>query len=465
MQKKNLIIFLSVLLGIILAAVLVSAIIMLPGNSDNPSSEETPAVSDASGIIDRFSCITVTAGGDPATSVNITWCSLGEAYSGVVSYCKASSGDFESTAKLTAAALPEATDFSVPVAGQFDYKVPTLEEAAGYTYRTYLTGLDSGTEYYYRVEDSLGNFSSVGTFTTADTGSDFSFLLVSDTQGFTARNFEIWGNLSEIAADMFPSYDFIIHMGDAVEDGKNLYQWQMFFNSAESIVRSSTIIDVAGNQDKKYTLLHYTNGSEDNRTALVSGYYSFDWGNVHFSVLNTGDGDKDLAKSQIKWLKKDLEAAADKTKIILIHKAPYSNANHYNDEEILAIREQIMPVATEYNVSLVLQGHDHYYFRSEPMEGSEEVAAYECSDLTVDGEAVKMFATEGTVYLINGSAGCKQHSGTVYEDSGIAAAEAAILEGPSFSYVTVDEEKIIFRTYYINNGVAKALDHWGIYLK
>ena len=263
----------------------------------------------------------------------------------------------------------------------------------------------------------------------------------------------------------FPDYDFIVNMGDQVEEGKNHYQWQMLFKTTKDLIPNSTVIDVPGNKDKKHTMTHFTNGAEDNRTALVSGYYSFNWGKVHFSVLNTGDGDKDLPKAQLKWLRQDLEAAADLHKVILIHKAPYSDANHCNDIEIQAIREQVMPIAAEFGVKVVLQGHDHYFFRSVPVTEAGVAASYTETSISWMDQKTKMFNVSGSgaVYFMNGSAGTKQHDNAILSPANVLTDRSELMAGPSFSYVTVDGEKIVFMTWYNNGGTLKFFDSWGVY--
>lgn len=476
MSKKNLIVLLVIILAVAAAvalAFIVPAIVKNAshGNIDptaEPSatdgSNATPEPSRAEEYASRFgyfSAITVTVGDDPKTTANITWQSLDQNVTGYVKYYEKSLGA-ASAVKAEVSAFNE--DISVPVTGQFDFKAPQLEEVKGIIHRCYLTGLKPGTEYVFVAGYENGPESNEQSFKTAADSDSFSFVLVADTQGFTKRNFDVWETLAKKAAEQCPEFDFLIHMGDTVEEGKNHYQWQLYFNAAEKLVSGRQVIDVAGNRDKKHTLLRYTNGAADNRTALVSGYYSFDWGNVHFSILNTGDGEKDLPKSQLKWLESDLVAAEGKTKIILMHKAPYSNANHYNDSEIVAMRAQILPIADQYGVKMVISGHDHFYFRSKPVDGEGNVASCETGNISFSGNNVEMLRSAGTVYFVNGSAGVKQHDNKIDTSASINAAKATLLSGPSFSYISVDSEKIVVLTYVYQNYALSLVDAFGIYL-
>lgn len=472
MNRKGLLI-----LGIVLLVLMVGAaaiLFLVAGRDASPSvspGDSTAAPSSLS-MLDDFMCISVTIGADPKTDKNFCWQTLGEIPQGVLQYAPAEAGlssfsglsaaQFETLAYETVEAVTEFQKLQLPEDGQYDYKIPALAEQDGYVHRVYLTGLSAGQAYYYRVGDGNGTWSSVGLFKTApeDPGS-FSFLYVTDTQGFTAANFAVWGQLIQNAAERHPDFEFILHLGDAVEEGKNQYQWCMFFGAAGDLLRNRTMVDVAGNKDKQHTFKHYTNGAEDDRKALVSGYYSFDYGDVHFSVLYTGDGDKDLPKTQLAWLENDLAAAEGKKKIVLLHKAPYSDANHADDEEIIAIRNQVMPLCDRYGVQIVLQGHDHYFFRSEPVYDGQ-AAAYTYETENIGGDDTKMIRVKqsATIYFMNGSAGVKQHSGAIGSGARIYTDTSFLTSAPSYSYCSVDAEKIVFKTYYTDG---RLVDSWGLY--
>jgi hypothetical protein len=470
-NKKNLLIFLGIILAVCVAAAVVIAVSVSVKNRHDPDS--TPGPDSGHEYLERFdefSCVTVAAGANPATAVNFCWQTYNGIADGFVRYAKKEGSAVTlpaETAKVEA--YSENTTFSVPVDGQFDYKNPSLQDVPAVLHRVYLTGLEPATEYVYTVGGTLPDGtiteSEPAVFRTVPEGDTFSFLLVADTQGFTQRNYDVWGSLLSLALEKLPGFDFTVHMGDTVEEGKNAYQWQMYYNSSSGILGKIPTVSVVGNKDKKHALSHFTNGADGNRTALVSGYYSFDVGSVHFSVLNTGDGDKDLPKAQLKWLKADLEAAADKHKIILIHKAPYSDANHCFDAEIVAIRSQILPVANDYGVAAVLEGHDHYFFRSVPVNGQGAAADYNVSTVAVGGVDTKMFSVNGngTVYFVNGSAGCRQHDNPIPGTADVLTDYSALMKGASLSYVSVDGEKIVFTTYVNENGTLKLYDSWGLY--
>jgi len=412
LNKKNITI-LSIVLGVT-AAIVVAILLMLFGKRNLPE----PIASDAGYCIDHISCVSLTIGEDPCHDVNITWISP-TATTGYVRIWEYDKRD----EYVDIPATYEVETISVPIDSQLALAHPTTQEYTVNVFRAYVTGLKENTEYTYAACEDETHGSYHYTFKTGQSSGDFCFLVVSDTQGYTNYDYEVSAQVLKRAVSSYSYADFIVHLGDTVEDGDNLYQWQMYFNSADGILSENKVIDVCGNKDKKHTLYHYTNGGKDNRTALVSGYYSFEYCNVHFSVLNTGDGDKDIAKSQLKWLKKDLESAGSKTKIVLIHKAPVSDVNHCNDEEIVAIREQLMPIFEEYEVTAVLEGHDHAFYRS---------------------------TINGTLYYMTGSSGTKQHEGSIISRD-YPAEKSFITTEPTYTFVCVGNDTIEFSTYTVSS--------------
>ena len=108
--------------------------------------------------------------------------------------------------------------------------------------------------------------------------------------------------------------------------------------------------------------------SKDHNKGLITNVedtiYSFDYGNAHFAVLNTGSDHssadhKILMKEQMEWLKKDLAATDKKWKIVMSHIGIFPAKT-----ERWHARDIILPVLQECGVDLVLNGHDHMVART-----------------------------------------------------------------------------------------------------
>ena len=89
-----------------------------------------------------------------------------------------------------------------------------------------------------------------------------------------------------------------------------------------------------------------------------------------------------------------------KWKIVVFHHSVYSVASHAFDSDILARRDQLVPVFSELGIDAVLMGHDHVYTRSYMMNGTTpDVQRNE------DGSALSSVTNpSGTLYLTANSA-------------------------------------------------------------
>ena len=94
-------------------------------------------------------------------------------------------------------------------------------------------------------------------------------------------------------------------------------------------------------------------------------YYSFKAPdeNVRFFAAESSYPEPD----QIKWLEKELEDSNEDWKIVYFHHPLYSSGDrHGSDVELRRILE---PIFVKSNVSVVFNGHDHFYERIKPQKG------------------------------------------------------------------------------------------------
>ena len=86
----------------------------------------------------------------------------------------------------------------------------------------YITDLEPGTKYCYRVGDAArGWWSDVGVIDTADNSDAFSFFHMTDPQSTTEKQYlKTWANALEVAFGNHNA-DFILSTGDLVDDGES----------------------------------------------------------------------------------------------------------------------------------------------------------------------------------------------------------------------------------------------------
>ena len=102
----------------------------------------------------------------------------------------------------------------------------------------------------------------------------------------------------------------LLHGGDFVETSSLLNQWRNMLNGNEDILMKTPLMMVAGNHDSTYKageyeqMKHFNVGVDTtNMNSVLGIYYSYDYGNAHFVVLNSNstgkrtDGTDDTARA------------------------------------------------------------------------------------------------------------------------------------------------------------------------
>ncbi|WP_338552085.1 metallophosphoesterase family protein [Paenibacillus sp. KS-LC4] len=331
--------------------------------------------------------IVTTFKGDAATSRAFTWFTDNPQAGSVIEWVEGMdagrlSGDSEGEGAQTASRL--------------EGKAATLDvgsDIARGVHKVELTGLSPGTAYTYRVGDgSEGGWSEAFHFMTeAQAAEHVTFINVTDSQGITEQDFELWGNTLDQAFATFPSAQFIVHNGDLTENPDDEISWQNFFGKAQQWVARFPLMPVTGNHDEvdnnANEFVSHFNLPENGADGSIAGTtYSYDYGPAHFIMLNTESN----KKAQTKWLEQDLAATAKQWIIVSVHRGPYAG-NQY--EKI----DDWVKLFDKYGVDLVLQGHNHEYARSYPLKDGK---------VTGDGEGV-ISTSSGTVYVVTNAAGQK----------------------------------------------------------
>lgn len=334
-----------------------------------------------------------------------------------------------------------------------------------------VSGLEAGKKYSYRVGDaSKGWWSEPAVLETADNGTAFSFMHATDPQSVTDMQYE--NNWAAMLGTAFKNHNaqFILSTGDMVDNGGNFRHWQKMFNTASNTLTSTTLMAATGNHEAKEDFAqvnnYYFTGLPKQDTS--SGvYYSFDYNTAHFAVLNTNDLNSDgtLSDIQLQWLKDDMAASDKAWKFVALHKAPYSNGAHFDDDDVKALRSQFATLMPELGIDIVFQGHDHVYMRTDVLKGNE-IQETETQTLKYNGlEYTSKIKPDGTVYSINGTAGIKHYTPKSEEETKNAfpTPEAVVdIQLPTYSYIQIDGGNLYFDSYAVEKGKETRIDSFAI---
>ena len=232
---------------------------------------------------------------------------------------------------------------------------------------------------------SLTIYTGIGVAAAGTDESSFNFIVYGDTLSVTMPSGV--SPLHEDIIDLYLTHDpeLIIHSGDLAFLGGTWTQL-MEFNATMTAVWDSGVpfYSVPGNHEtalgdwrQDYSFTNYTQYVHYEDVAAACGgtelYYSFDYGDVHFITLNTEDSWVDdgtlfrCSTEQMTWLQGDLANVENDTFLVVaFHRPPYSVREARPDRwaQAEAIRDEFHGLFLQHDVDLVLNGHDHYYYRS-----------------------------------------------------------------------------------------------------
>ncbi|MBN1567838.1 MAG: metallophosphoesterase family protein [Acidobacteria bacterium] len=359
-----------------MAALLLALLIQTPSPSQtaNTGATETP------------DHIALTWTGSPETTMTITWRTDPSVTSGIVQYQKGSK-----LSKKAKQAKAEPREF-----------VADLGPSRLFT--ATLANLSPNTKYSYRVGDGE-HWSDLSTFSTAKRKTrSFKFLVFGDSQA-PLKAEEPYGHWRKTLHNAFaanPDAKFMVNVGDLVDYGQNGAHWNAWFAAAKGVLNRIPQMPVMGNHEyygskdmtkAPYYLAQWSvpqNGPE----GLKSQAYSYDYGPVHFVVLDSQYEEQkkhgDVLKIQQPWLEADLAASKAMWKIVFFHKPAYESYPKRTNPQVKAA---FCPILEKYNVDLVFNAHDHAIARSYPIRNG----------------VLMQRPSQGIIYYMSGHSGGKTY--------------------------------------------------------
>lgn len=237
-----------------------------------------------------------------------------------------------------------------------------------------LQNLQPGTEYEYRL--GCGDKRSEWFRLTTAQGNKYKVLIFPDSQ---SANYKSWEDVAMPAWQRNQDARFFIAMGDLVDNGEHAYQWNEWFSRIRPMITRIPVAPVLGNHetytsDWKVRLplayLHYFQLPEGAPEKYKNQFYSFDYGDVHFVVLNNlmremEQFQPDMLQEQLAWFRADMEKTKKKWKIVLMHKDVlrygFLTRKTPRAEGISEEGKLLMPLFDQYGVDVVLTAHLHTY--------------------------------------------------------------------------------------------------------
>lgn len=333
---------------------------------------------------------------------------------------------------------------------------PLLESGARWRHHVAtLSGLEPGTKYYYRV-------SAGGTHLTPTEGSapaDFHFVTAPAPGDGKPIQFIVVGDGGEgnkyqraITHQMErQSFDFVLHTGDVVYDDCTDAEWHLkYYPIYKNLIRNRPWFLSLGNHEYLRAPGYYVVSPEHavkrqrlftqqtlqgsaladpnplrfkpqaagtaagyfENAILPEGpgkerYYSFDWGPVHFVVL---DSNRSFTPGkptdpQYQWMVEDLRRSSAAWKVVCFHHPMTSigkEAYTFSNPSATNLRTDWHPAFEKLGVDVVFVGHDHTYQRTHPVTVDPATG-----DIRRDDE-------KGIVHIVTGGGGGGLSGQTVF---------------------------------------------------
>lgn len=309
-------------------------------------------------------------------------------------------------------------------------------------YQVQLQGLQPNSIYEYRIVTAK----SKGAWHSLKTNNELGFtaLIFPDSQ---SSDYSGWQQLARGAQQRHEESALYINMGDLVDNGQDGSQWRAWLGSVEPFSADTAFAPVIGNHEaysldwkmtppKAYINLFAV--PENGLPEYKRQFYSFDYGPVHFTVLDTNFHEAQgwqpqLLTDELRWLEQDLANSKARWKIVLQHRDIFMYA--FSKESgrperatfFLDFSRQLMPLYEKYGVDAVLSAHLHTYRRRMPLRNFAP-------------------SEDGITYILTGVAGNVRYP-KLWGDFAWDAARAPQPETANYMKLEVSQEKLLFRAF------------------
>lgn len=172
--------------------------------------------------------LNMTFNGDPKTSIAFDWYTAETVRGTVVQVVEASNAGGSEFPEQLATSYEGSSTVIETLMTSGDRSSKKYKKFA--SHKVITSGLNPGTKYIYRAGNGdADGWSEAGSFTTdkAD-NQDFHFLYVTDTQGSSKSNFDLWQDTFKRAIEKTVDPKFVLLTGDLTDDGDLEQLWQWF---------------------------------------------------------------------------------------------------------------------------------------------------------------------------------------------------------------------------------------------
>ncbi|MDR3667335.1 MAG: metallophosphoesterase [Ignavibacteriaceae bacterium] len=230
----------------------------------------------------------------------------------------------------------------------------TAASPVTYVHKIKLTGLSSGTVYHYQAVQLTSTSADYNFQTAPLPGSSFRFAWEADMR----TNLSPHDQISALIKAANPL--FLLQGGDVCSGSTYTTFKSEFFRTNELNNLSYIPFFWACGNHETWSTNTIAFSKAPASGSGIEDYYSFDYGDIHFLLLNTQESYA-VGSAQYNFALSDLSTTTKRWKIVIGHIPGYTaggSGSHTEDANMIAMSVNIF---TPYGVDLVLNGHNHFY--------------------------------------------------------------------------------------------------------
>ncbi len=229
-----------------------------------------------------------------------------------------------------------------------------------FLHKVYLTGLTPNTTYYYKIPDldtTIFNFTTV-----SDVQEAFKFAIVGDMQPTCQTMIDNGAMVANGIAAV--DYDFIVQLGDIADSGADPDDWHKVLQNIRTLGSNKAFQAIIGNHDFDL-IVGSSNWAElfsyNYANPALGRFYSFDYHNAHFIMIDNFEHYYKMSYIQLDWIKQDIINAINRGQdwiFCIFHLSMMTTSTagmHYH------LQKALIPIFDQIGVDAVFFGHDHDY--------------------------------------------------------------------------------------------------------
>lgn len=188
------------------------------------------------------------------------------------------------------------------------------------------------------------------------------FAVLGDTGTGDRAQYDVGAQLAA-ARSVFP-YQFVITVGDNMYGSERPQDYSRKFELPYKAILDAKVPFYAslGNHDDPNQRFYKPFNMNGER------YYTFKKDNIgHPGVRFYALDSNYMTTDQLQWFEKELANSDSPWKVAFFHHPLYSSGGRHGSE--IDLRQQLEPLFVKYGVTVVFQGHEHFYERLKPQKG------------------------------------------------------------------------------------------------